>query len=187
MSEARDIKDEQLLQLLKHKSTEEKGFRLVVLKYQERLYWQIRKIVPEHADANDVLQNCFVKLYRNIASFEGRSSLYTWLYRVATNEAITYVNKQKRHQANSIDNEELQLANTLHADTYFDGQEAQLLLQRAVAALPAKQRTVFEMRYYGEKSYQEMANELTTSVGALKASYHHAVKKIESYFREVEI
>ena len=187
MSEARDIKDEQLLQLLRHKSTEEKGFRLVVLKYQERLYWQIRKIVSEHDDANDVLQNCFVKLYRNLASFEGRSSLYTWLYRVATNEAITYVNKQKRHQANSIDNEELQLANTLQADTYFDGQEAQLMLQRAVAALPVKQRTVFELRYYEEKSYQEMANELATSVGALKASYHHAVKKIESYFRAIEI
>ena len=187
MSEKRDISDDQLLDLLQNPRTMDQGFRLLMLKYQERLYWQIRKLVVEHEDANDVLQNCFIKFYKSIASFQRKSKLYTWLYRIATNEAITYLNKRNRRSATSIDNEELRLANTLEADTYFDGEQVQVRLEKALLSLPDKQHEVFRLRYFEERSYQEISDLLGTSVGGLKASYHHAVKKIESFLREVEI
>ena len=153
-------------------------------KYQERLYWQIRKLVIEHEDANDVLQNSLIKCYRNIGSFQAKSKLYTWLSRIAINEAITHINKKKRRMASSLDNEDLQLANTLEADAHFDEEEAQLRLHQALQQLPDKQHQVFCLRYFEEKSYKEISEYLQTSVGALKASYHHAVKKIEAYLKE---
>lgn len=156
-------------------------------KYQERLYHHIRKMVIEHDDTNDVLQNCFIKVFKSIHNFEGKSKLYTWLYRIATNEAITWINKKKRKSTNSIDGEDNMLVQTLRADQYFDGDEVQIQLQLALRQLPEKQRTVFNLRYFEELSYKEISELLDTSVGGLKASYHHAVKKIENYFKEVRI
>ncbi len=181
-----NISDERILSLLQADKNSEKGFRLLMEKYQERIYWQIRRMVMEHEDANDVVQNCFVKVYRSIHSFEGKSKLYTWLYRIATNEAITFINKKNKKSTTSIDNEEYDLSNRLKADVHFDGNEAQIRLQEALATLPEKQRMVFNMRYFDELSYQDMSDTLGTSVGALKASFHHAVKKIEKYVRSVE-
>ena len=181
-----NIADEKILTLLQNERNAERGFRLLMDKYQERLYWQIRRMVQEHEDANDVLQNCLVKVYRNIHKFEGKSKLYTWLYRIATNEAITFLHKQKQKYASSLDDEEHGLANHLRADVYFDGDEAQLKLQQAISRLPEKQKAVFNLRYFEEMGYAEMSEVLKTSEGALKASFHHAVKKIEAYVKSYE-
>ncbi|MBK7873043.1 MAG: sigma-70 family RNA polymerase sigma factor [Saprospiraceae bacterium] len=156
-------------------------------KYQEQLYWVVRRMVQEHDDANDVIQNCFIKVFRSIHTFEGKSKLYTWLYRIATNEAITFLSQKKRKATNSIEDGDLPLANQLRADESMDGDALEQRLLQALAQLPEKQRLVFEMRYYDETPYEEMSGMLDTSVGALKASYHHAVKKIETYFRAIEI
>lgn len=153
-------------------------------KYQERLYRQIRRMVYDHDDANDVLQNCFVKVYRSIGKFERKAKLYTWLYRIATNEAITFLNKKQQKQAASLDEGEHPLAERLEADTYFDGDAAQIQLQEAIATLPDKQRLVFNLRYFDEMNYAEMSETLGTSEGALKASFHHAVKKVETFLRQ---
>lgn len=179
--------DEKILKLIKKPRTLEKGFRLLMDTYQERLYFHIRKMVIDHEDANDVLQNCLIKVYRNIHNFEGKSKLYTWLYRIATNETITFINRKKRKAVASIDDEESYLVHTLQADKYFEGDEIQRNLQKALTKLPDKQRLVFNMRYFDDMSYKEISAILETSVGGLKASYHHAVKKIEAYFREIQI
>lgn len=181
-----EIADEAILHCLQVSGETDRGFLLLMEKYQERLYWHIRRLVLEHEDANDVLQNCLVKVFRNIERFEGKSKLYTWLYRIATNEAITYLQKQKRRQTDSIHDEESHLENQLKADTYFDGDQAVIQLQKALTTLPEKQRLVFQLRYFEERPYQEISEMLDTSVGALKASYHHAVKKIEKYVRQSE-
>ncbi|MCB0641637.1 MAG: sigma-70 family RNA polymerase sigma factor [Phaeodactylibacter sp.] len=164
----------------------ERGFALLMDKYQERLYWHIRRMVVDHEDANDVLQNCLIKVFRNIRRFEGKSQLFTWLYRIATNEAITFLKSKKRKATTPLDAEETNWVNRLEADTYFDGDSAQRHLQQALRTLPDKQRTVFLLRYFDELSYQDISEVLKTSVGALKASYHHAVKKIERYVRNLE-
>lgn len=182
-----EIKDENILQLLQDQRSAERGFRLLMQKYQEQLYWVVRRMVQEHDDANDVIQNCFIKVYRSIHTFEGKSKLYTWLYRIATNEAITFLNQKKRKATSSIEDGELPLVNQLQADASPDGDALQMRLQEALLQLPEKQRIVFELRYYDETPYEEMSERLDTSVGALKASYHHAVKKIETYFRAIEI
>lgn len=176
-----DVTDEQILTLCHQNAQLERGFRLLMAKYQERLYWHVRRLVTEHEDANDVIQNAFLKAYKGIGRFEGKSKLYTWLYRIATNEAITFLNREKRRRTSSIDEQESDLANRLKADDYFDGDAAQIKLQQALATLPNKQKLVFNMRYFDEMSYKEISGVLDTSVGALKASYHHAVKKIERY------
>lgn len=181
----KNMTDEQILLLLQNETSKERGFRLLVEQYQERLYWHIRRMVTEHEDANDVIQNTFIKVFRSIDRFKGNSALYTWLYRIATNESITFINSRKKKATADLDSEDNNLSNQLEADNYFDGDQAQVLLQKALRALPEKQRLVFQLRYYEELSYREMSDVLDTSVGALKASYHHAVKKIESYFREV--
>tara|TARA_R110002073_G_scaffold4213_1_gene27898 strand:- start:36963 stop:37505 length:543 start_codon:yes stop_codon:yes gene_type:complete len=169
-----------LIQQLKNASTQDKAFRELMGQYKERLYWHIRKIVISHDDADDVLQNTFIKIYRSISKFKGESKLYSWMYRIATNEAITFINK--RAKRNHIDVSEMQqkMVENLEADVYFDGNEIQIQLQKAVASLPQKQQLVFNMKYFDDLKYQEIAEILETSVGALKASYHHAVKKIES-------
>lgn len=174
-----DIKDEQILALIQQQGQAERGFKLLLQKYQERLYWHIRKLVLDHEDANDVTQNCLIKVFKGIQRFKGNSSLYTWLYRIATNESITFLNKKKRIGTDSLDNEALLLAERLQADVYFDGNDIQIALQKALQVLPEKQRLVFQLRYFEEMSYQQMAEVLGTSVGGLKASYHHAVKKVE--------
>lgn len=168
-----------LLQELKNKNTQEKAFRMLMSQYKERLYWHIRKIVISHADADDVLQNTFVKVYKNIHNFKGDSKIYSWMYRIATNESITLINK--RAKQNNVDISEFQqnLANTLQDDVHFSGSEIQLILQKAIATLPQKQQLVFNMKYFDGMKYKDMSEILETSVGALKASYFHAVKKIE--------
>lgn len=179
--------DENILLLLQNAPTAERGFRLLMEQYQEQLYWVVRRLVNDHDDANDVIQNCFIKVFRSIHTFEGKSKLYTWLYRIATNEAITFLNQKSRKVTASIDNGESPMVNTLQANASVDGDELQIQLQKALQQLPEKQRIVFNMRYFDEMPYEEMSQVLDTSVGALKASYHHAVKKIENYFRDVEI
>jgi len=166
---------------LKNKETQEKAFRELISLYKERLYWHIRKIVIIHDDADDVLQNTFVKVFKNIGNFKGNSKLYSWMYRIATNEAISHLNK--RAKLNKIDNIGLQnqIVENLYADEYFDGDEIQLKLQMALATLPQKQRIVFNMKYFDNMKYADMSEILETSVGGLKASYHHARKKIEQF------
>lgn len=181
------VSDEEILRLIGHAGSREEGFRQLIVRYQEPLYHHIRRLVWQHEDASDVLQNCLLKVYRGIDRFEGKSKLYTWLYRIATNEAISWLKQEKRRKAGSLDGEYGLQAAQLEADPYFDGDAAQLHLQRALNRLPEKQRAVFSLRYFEELPYREMAVILDTSVGALKASYHHAVKKIERYFREVKI
>ncbi len=171
-----------MLTLLLDNSTKEKGFKLLMDQYQERLYWHVRRLVIDYDDANDVVQNTFIKVFRNIQAFEGKSKLYTWLYRIATNEAITFLSTKQRKHSTSLD-EHTVVANTLRADTYFDGDAVQMKLKIAIEQLPEKQKLVFNLRYYDEMPYEEMSQVLDTSVGALKASYHHAVKKIEAYFK----
>ena len=159
----------------------EQGFKLLMAKYRERLYWHVRRMVNVHNDADDVLQNTFIKVYRGIGQFEGKSALYTWLYRIATNEAITFLQQRARHASTSIDEGEFALSTRLKADTWFDGDEIQLRLQTSIDKLPEKQKIVFNLRYFQEMPYEEMSALLDTSVGALKASFHHAVKKIETF------
>lgn len=169
------------IEQLKDKATQEEAFRTLVSKYKERLYWHIRRMVFNHDDADDVLQNTFIKVYRNIGGFKGNSALFSWMYRIATNEALTFLSSKA--QKYRVSSEELQqkMAEGLKADVYFEGDAIQLKLQQAVATLPEKQRLVFTMKYFEEMKYEEMSEILDTSVGSLKASYHHAVKKIEQY------
>lgn len=176
--------DEKILELLGAAHTYERGFRLLMAEYKERLYWHVRRIVLVHSDADDVLQNTFIKIYKGIAQFEGKSKLYTWLYRIATNEAISFLQSKKRQATSPLDESANLISARLTADTWFDGDEVQVRLQKAIAQLPDKQKLVFNLRYYDEMPYEEMANLLGTSVGALKASYHHAAKKIEAAFKE---
>ena len=179
--------DTEILSLLRADKTREQGFRLLMQQYQERIYWHIRKFVFDHDDANDIMQNTFIKVYKGIGKFKGESKLYTWLYKIASNESITFINGRKRKATTSLDDEGHNLANTLRADTFFDGNEAQMLLQEALGGLPDKQRLVFNMKYFDDMSYQEISEILGTSVGALKASYHHAVKKIQLFFKDVNV
>tara|TARA_Y100001934_G_scaffold266984_1_gene347107 strand:+ start:1785 stop:2306 length:522 start_codon:yes stop_codon:yes gene_type:complete len=156
-------------------------FEDLVSQYKERLYWHIRRMVISHDDADDVLQNTFIKVYKNLHNFNGESQIYTWLYRIATNESLTFIKKRKR--TTQIGSEELKesLVANLTSDPYFNGDEAQLTLQKAIDTLPAKQKQVFVMKYFDELQYNEISEILDTSEGALKASYHHAVKKITEY------
>ena len=186
VQEPAHTEDDQIIAWIRDPDTADRGFRALLVKYQKRLYWHVRRLVIEHEDTNDVVQECLVKVYRKIGSFRKDSGLYTWLYRIATNEALSFLRKQKRKATRSIDDEELLLAEQLKADAYFDGDAAQIRLQRAVAQLPDKQRAVFNLRYFEEMSYRDMSEVLSTSIGALKASYHHAVKKIEKSMVAVE-
>ncbi|MDR2911621.1 MAG: RNA polymerase sigma factor [Bacteroidales bacterium] len=157
------------------------AFHILVKKYKEKLYWHIRRIVLDHNDADDVLQNTFVKIWRNIDSFREESSLYTWIYRIATNESISFINSKKRMKYISINNSHNSLEKKITMEPYFEGDKIQTKLQEAILKLPKKQMIVFNMRYFDEIKYEDMSKILNTSVGALKASYFHAVKKIEEY------
>ncbi len=153
----------------------------LIEKYQPKLYWQIRKIVIDHDDSDDVLQNTFIKIWKGLENFKEESQLFTWLYRIATNESLTFLRQKQKRNTTSIHPIEYQLSKSIESDEYFKGDEIQLKLQQAILTLPEKQRIVFNMRYYDEMPYEEMSGVLETSVGALKASYHHAAKKIEEY------
>jgi len=179
------LSDDQILALIKHQQTRDEGFTKLVQTYQERIYWHVRKFLFDHDDANDVVQNTFIKAYKGLKNFKGRSKLYTWLFKIASNEAITFLNQKTRKQMQSLDGTPHAVVDKLAGDPFFDGDEIQLQLQKAIALLPGKQRLVFNMRYYDELSYKEISEILETSTGALKASYHHAVKKIEQFFKDV--
>lgn len=178
------LNEEEILELLRNPDTQRQGFDLLVKEYSQRLYWQIRKMVYSHEDANDILQDVFVKAWLNIEKFRGDAKLSTWLYKIAINESITFINRSKAKQNLSIDDDDSFLLDKLEGDEYFDGDEAQLILQKAIVTLPEKQRLVFQMKYFNEMKYDEMSDILGTSVGALKASYHHAVKKVERFLKE---
>ncbi len=173
--------DIELLQEFKTDATKERAFTAILKKYQEKLYWHIRRMVVEHEDANDVLQNMFVKAWKGLENFREDSQLYTWLYRIATNESLTFLAQQKKRTAVSMSDDDYGLSNSVKADTHFDGNKLEWKLQLAVQQLPEKQKVVFNLRYFDEMPYAEMSTVLETSEGALKASYHHAVKKIEEY------
>jgi RNA polymerase sigma factor (sigma-70 family) len=173
--------DTALLLQFKDPATKERGFTAIIKKYQEKLYWHIRRMVVDHEDANDVLQNIFIKVWKGLENFREDSLLYTWMYRIATNETLTFLERQKKRSSVSFDNDENGLSNKLQADKNFDGNKAEWKLQLAIQQLPDKQKAVFNLRYYDEMPYAEMSRVLETSEGALKASYHHAVKKIEDY------
>jgi len=163
--------------------TREEAFRLLLKKYQQKIYWHVRRMVIDHDDADDVVQDIFVKVWKNLGSFREDSQLYTWLYRIATNECITFLNKKKQKQNVSLDDDTTAyLAETLADGNYFNGDKAQMKLQQALLTLPEKQKLVFNMKYFEDMKYEEISNVLGTSVGALKASYHLAVKKIEAFF-----
>ena len=178
------IAEETLVNQLKSADTQAKAFEVLIDTYKERLYWQVRRIVLNHDDADDVLQNTFIKVFRNIDGFKGDSKLYSWMYRIATNEALSFLKAKSRKLG--VDNEALheRMANNLQADVYFEGSEIQLKLQQAIATLPEKQKLVFNMKYFEELKYEEISEILETSVGGLKASYHLAVKKLERYLKE---
>ncbi|HAT66094.1 MAG TPA: RNA polymerase subunit sigma-70 [Flavobacteriaceae bacterium] len=180
------VEEQSLVTALKSQDLREKAFRELITTYKERLYWHIRKIVLNHDDADDVLQNTFIKVFRNIDKFQGESKLYTWMYRIATNESITFINKKaKKLQVTSEEVQQAALSN-LKEDVYFEGSEIQLKLQRAIASLPQKQQLVFNMKYFDDITYEELSTILDTSVGGLKSSYHIAVKKITTFLENDE-
>ncbi len=175
------LQDAELLMQFRNPPTKEKAYTGIIKKYQEKLYWHIRRMVVEHEDANDVLQNVFIRVWNGLENFREDSQLYTWLYRIATNECLTFLEQQKRKSTVSLSDVESNLSNSIKADKHFDPNKLEWKLQLAIQQLPEKQRAVFNLRYYDEMPYEEMSRVLETSEGALKASYHHAVKKIEDF------
>jgi len=178
---AAEMADELLLQQFRIENTKEAGFTAILKKYQEKLYWHIRSMVVDHDDANDVLQNVSIKIWNGLANFREDARLYTWLYRIATNESLSFIEQKKRKASISLSDVEEGLSNTIKADKDFDARKLEWKLQLAIQQLPEKQRVVFNLRYFEEMPYQEISQVLDTSEGALKASYHHAVKKIEDF------
>lgn len=177
--------DTELLQEFKNEATRERAFNTIIKKHQEKLYWHIRRMVINHEDANDVLQNTFIKAWNYLEGFRGDSNLYTWMYRIATNETLTFLEKEKKRKALSLDeDDETSPIYKLRAQPGFDVNKLEWKLQQAIQSLPEKQRIVFNLRYYDEMPYEEMSKVLDTSTGALKASYHHAVKKVEDFIKK---
>ena len=177
-----EFSDKEMIDMLQDPHTRREGFAVLVRQYSEPLYWKVRRIVLNHEDANDVLQNAFLKIWNNLDTFQGKSALSTWLYRIAINEALDFVRRQKNVNSATVSTEdEPGVAARLMGDDYFDGDEAQARLQEAVARMPEVQRTVFTLKYFDELKYSEISKILDTSEGALKASYHLAVKKITEF------
>ena len=174
-----NLEDHTILELFRDEKSRNSALSHLITKYQQRLYWHIRKIVIDHDDSDDALQNTFIKIWKGLENFKGESQLYTWIYRIATNEALTLLRQKQKRQTTSINPIEYELSKNLESDNYFTGDVIQLKLQHAILTLPEKQRLVFNMRYYDETPYEQMSEILETSVGALKASYHIAAKKIE--------
>ena len=173
--------DAELLIQFRDPATKERAYTTIIKKYQERLYWHARRMVVDHDDANDILQNVFIRVWKALENFKEESQLYTWLYRIATNESLTFLENQKKRTAVSLSDVESGLSNKIKADQHFDPSKIEWKLQLAIQQLPEKQKVVFTLRYYDEMPYEEMSRVLETSEGALKASYHHAVKKVEDY------
>jgi RNA polymerase sigma-70 factor (ECF subfamily) len=173
--------DRELLAQFREPHSKESAYTKLVRKYQEKLYWHIRRMVVVHEDANDVLQNVLIRVWNGLEKFREDSQLYTWLYRIATNECLSFLEQQKRKSAISLSDVENGLSNKVRADEHFDGNKIEWKLQLAIQQLPEKQRIVFSLRYFDEMPYEEMSRVLETSEGGLKASYHHAVKKVEQF------
>jgi RNA polymerase sigma factor (sigma-70 family) len=178
---AEHLDDKELLRQFHDPATKESGYTRIIKKYQEKLYWHVRRLVVDHEDANDVLQNMFIKVWNGLANFREDSQLYTWLYRIATNESLSFLEQQKKRSSISLSDDDNNIGNRLQADKHFDANKLEWKLQVAIQQLPEKQRVVFNLRYYDEMPYEKMSQVLETSEGALKASYHHAVKKIEDF------
>lgn len=176
--------DQELIAAFRDETTKQIAFRFILQKYQKKVYWHIRRIVIDHDDADDVVQNTFIKVWENLDKFREDSKLYTWLFRVATNEALQFLTKKRSKYNVPLGDVDYELSETLQSDTYFNGNAAELKLQTAILTLPEKQRLVFNMKYYEALKYEEIEEILGTSVGALKASYHHAVKKIEEFLKK---
>lgn len=178
------MEDAHILKLFADENTREQAFSLLLEKYQQKIYWHIRRLVIDHDDADDLVQDVFIKVWKNLAGFREDAQLYTWIYRIATNECLTFLQRKKQRQNVSLDDESsAYLADTLEDTTYFSGSDTQLKLQQALLTLPEKQRLVFNMKYFDDLKYDEISEIVGTSVGALKASYHLAVKKIEHFFK----
>jgi RNA polymerase sigma factor (sigma-70 family) len=176
-----ETEDKQLLEQFRNPESRNSAFNQILSKYQKRLYWHIRKMVIDHDDTDDILQNTFIKAWKNLEGFREDAQLYTWLYRIATNECLTFLNKKKKNNTISINEVEYGLNEKINSEKNYTGEEIQRKLQKAILTLPEKQRLVFNMKYFDAMKYEEMSAVLETSVGALKASYHHAVKKIEHF------
>ena len=172
--------DKEIIEIYRQEGREEYAFNLLVRKYSERLYWHIRKLTCSHDDANDLLQTTLVKIWQNLPTFREESKLYTWLYRIATNETLTFLKKKRLVSYLSLSDYDSILENKLQSDKYFNGDKLQLALQRAILKLPDKQRAVFNLRYFQQMKYEDISEIMNTSVGALKASYHHAYQKIKT-------
>jgi RNA polymerase sigma-70 factor (ECF subfamily) len=175
------LEEKEFIQNLLNPKTQNEAFQKLLLDYQRPLYNHIRNIIIDHDDTDDVLQNTFIKVFQNLKNFKGESKLFSWMYRIATNEAITFINKKAKQNGTTSKSLQSKIVENLEADSHFDGNAIQLKLQKAIVNLPEKQQLVFKMRYFEEIKYEEMSEILGTSVGALKASYHHAVKKIEIF------
>ena len=184
MPETGEVSDHQLVASFKVELQRDFSFTRIVSRYQERLYWHIRRMVVEHEDTNDILQNVFIKVWKNLDGFREESNLYTWMYRIATNETLTWIEQKKRRSSVSLTGAEDFFSERLVAQKGYDANKIEWKLQKAMQSLPEKQKLVFNLRYYDEMPYEEMAGMLGTSVGALKASYHHAVKKVEEFLKE---
>ncbi|GAB3920034.1 RNA polymerase sigma factor [Mucilaginibacter myungsuensis] len=178
---AQPVEDEEILSKFREERTRNEAFNLLIKKYQQKIYWHVRRMVIDHDDADDVTQDVFVKIWKSLINFRSDAQLYTWMYRIATNECITFLNKKKAKNNIPLDDVSHELAESLADSTYFDGDKAQRKLQEALLTLPDKQRLVFNMKYYDDMKYEEISDVLGTSVGALKASFHLAVKKIEAH------
>lgn len=177
------MEEQEIIELFHRQGKREEAFRILVCQYKERIYWHIRKIVLNHDDTDDVLQNTFVKVWQGLTEFRYESKLFTWIYRIATNEAINFLNEKKRKVYGNSDEMTEMLENMLESDVYFDGDAIQKELQRAILKLTEKQRLIFNMKYFDEMSYEDIAEVLKVAVGTLKATYHNAVKKIEDYLK----
>jgi len=175
------VEDSEILGKFQDEKTRNEAFNLLLKKYQQKIYWHIRRMVIDHDDADDLVQDVFIKVWKNLLTFRNDAQLYTWMYRIASNECITFLNKKKQKNNVSLDDVAYELADTLADSSYFNGDQAQRKLQEALLTLPEKQRLVFNMKYYDDMKYEEISDVLGTSVGALKASFHLAVKKIEAF------
>ena len=176
--------EKEIIVLLQDPERQREAFECIVKEYSEQLYWQIRRLVFSHDDANDILQNTFMKAWSNIEYFRGDAKMSTWLYRIGLNECLLFLNKRRANLQLSIDEADTELLNKLESDTYFDGDETRTIFLKAIKNLPEKQQIVFNLKYFKEMKYEEISEILGTSIGALKASYHHAVKKIESFLEK---
>ena len=177
------IDDALILSKFNDEQTREEAFNLLIKKYQQKVYWQVRRIIINHDDADDVIQEVFIKVWKNLGSFRQDAQLFTWLYRIATNESLTFLKKKQAKNNVSLDDLTVEMSESLNTDPYFSGSEIEKKLQQAILGLPEKQRLVFNMRYYDDLKFQEISDILGTSVGGLKASYHLAAKKIEQYIK----